>query len=90
MRSVCVHMGRGCVACIPLGVTNPSAPVNKRRGGLQTVEVGYSVTRPVVPDERTAFVLVDEPTNSAATLLAAQIVAATRGVEMVTRTTLVR
>ena len=39
-----------------------------------TVCVGYTVQRPIIPDERHSWVRVDGETATAATLLAAQIV----------------
>lgn len=52
-----------------------------------TVQVGYTTTRPVVPDEHTAFVIVSAKHDREAMLIAAQMVGSL--CEMVTRTTIV-
>jgi len=54
-----------------------------------TIEVGYTVSRPVVPDERVSWVLVSAETVTDACLTAAQMVACRRGVVMPTSTVLV-
>jgi hypothetical protein len=50
-----------------------------------TVAMGYSVRRPIVPDERRSTVVVLASTEAGAVSTAVCMVAGRRGVEMVTR-----
>lgn len=52
-----------------------------------TVQVGFTDTRPIVVDERTAFVIIEARNKNEACLLAAQMVGCT--CEVVTSTTLI-
>lgn len=57
---------------------------------LVHVLVGWTSSRPVIPDEHTHLIVVDCPTETAATLLAAQWVAHRPGCQMPTSTKVLR
>ncbi len=54
--------------------------------GVWTIQVGWTSTRPVRPDEHTAWVHVWASTETEAQLVAAQMVACRPGCEMPTST----
>lgn len=54
-----------------------------------TVAVGVAVSRPVVPDEKFVFVIVEADTAMEATLIAAQMSCVRENVEMPTSTKII-